>query len=61
MAISTFDKTIILDKEAAERLAIIAEKPAPPLPNLGDEYFEENKRRVTEWINRYEKQYPSES
>ena len=51
MATSTFDKTIVLEKEAAERLAVIADNPVLPLPNI-DGFWEENSRRVEEWKKR---------
>ena len=50
MATSTFSKTIYINKEAAERLADVLEKPAPPRPDLGKDFWEENERKVKEWL-----------
>ena len=55
MATSTFNKTIYLDREAAERLADILERPAPPLPEIDKNYWDENERKVKEWLSRSEK------
>ena len=56
MATSTFDKTIYLDQAAAERLADILEQPAPSRPNISDTFWEDNDRKVKEWLSRLEKQ-----
>ena len=53
MATSTFDKEIVLSKEAVERLAEIASKPAPPRPDLGENFWEENEKRVGEWLSSF--------
>jgi len=53
MATITFDREIILDKEAAERLAEILERPAPPRPALGENFWEENERKTNEWLSRF--------
>ena len=55
MATSTFDKDIVIEQEAAERLVQILEKPAPPRPDLGENYWAENERNVKEWMSRFEK------
>ena len=52
MATTTFDKEITLDKVAAERLADIISRPAPPRPNLGEHFWEENERKIEEWLSR---------
>jgi len=51
VATSTFEKTIVLESEAAERLAEILDMPAPPRPNLGDDFWSENERKVKEWLS----------
>jgi uncharacterized protein (DUF1778 family) len=55
MATTTFEKTIYLDQSAADRLAEILEQPAPPKPNLGENFWQENERKVKEWLSRFEK------
>ena len=55
MATSTFDKDIVLDQAAAERLAEILSKPAPPPPDLGEGFWQENERKVDEWLSRFKK------
>jgi len=55
MATSTFDKEIILDEDAAERLAEILSQPAPPRPELGEHFWEENEKEVKEWLSRFKK------
>jgi uncharacterized protein (DUF1778 family) len=55
MATSTFDKTIYLDQSAAERLAEILEQPAPPRASLGENYKEDNERKVKEWLSQFKK------
>ncbi|MDR0197811.1 MAG: hypothetical protein LBI36_06300 [Oscillospiraceae bacterium] len=55
MATSTFDKNITLDENAAKRLAEILEQPAPPRPNLGEGFWEKNKKEVDEWLSRFGK------
>jgi len=50
MATTTFEKTITLDQEAAERLADLLEQPAPPRPNLSKNFREDNERKVNEWL-----------
>jgi uncharacterized protein (DUF1778 family) len=54
MATSTFDKTITIDQEAAERLAEILSRPAPPRPKLADNFWEDNERKTKEWLSRLE-------
>lgn len=56
MATSTFDKTIYLDQEAAERLANILEQPALPRPNINDTFWKDNDRKVELWLSRSKKQ-----
>jgi hypothetical protein len=55
MATSTFEKTITLDEEAAERLAEILSADAPPRPNLGDGFWEKNEKAVDEWLSQLRK------
>ena len=55
MATSTFSKTIYLDQAAAERLVEILEKPAQPLPEVDKEFWDENERKVKEWLSRSKK------
>jgi len=55
MATSTFNKTIYLDQEAAERLADILEQPAPPMPSNDEKFWEDNERKVDEWLSRFKK------
>ena len=56
MATTTFEKTITLDQEAAERLADILDQPAPPKPDLGKDFREENERKVNEWLSQLKSQ-----
>jgi hypothetical protein len=55
MATSTFDKNITLDETAAKRLAEILAQPAPPRPNLGEDFWEKNKKEVDEWLSQFKK------
>ena len=50
MATLTFDKEIILDKEATERMAEIAAKPAQPPPDLGKDFWVENEKKVNKFL-----------
>ena len=52
MATTTFDKNIIIDETAAERLAEILAKPAPTRPSLGENFWEENERKIESWFSR---------
>ena len=52
MATSTFDREIVITKEAAEQLAAILSEPAPPRPELGENFWRENERKVEEWLSR---------
>ena len=56
MATTTFEKTIYLDQAAAERLAEILEKPAPPRPKINETFWEDNDRKVNQWLSRLERQ-----
>jgi hypothetical protein len=38
MATSTFDKRIIIDEEAADRLIAVLKKPAPPRPDCSGRF-----------------------
>lgn len=51
MATTTFDKTIYLDMEAAERLADILDQPVAPLPSNTDDFWKENERKVAKWLS----------
>ena len=51
MATTTFDKNIEIDQSAAEHLVSILAKPAPPRPKLDDRFWEENERKVKEWLS----------
>ena len=55
VATTTFDKNIVLDEAAAERLAEILAEPALPRPDLGDNFWEENERKKEEWFTRLKK------
>ena len=55
MATTTFDKTITIDQKAAEHLADILEQPAPPRPDLGESFWEDNERKVKEWLSQLKK------
>ena len=55
MATTSFEKTIFLDQKAAELLADILEQPAPPMPDNDKEFWEENERKVDEWLSRFKK------
>ena len=52
MATTTFHKTIVLESDAAERLADALEQPATPLPADDDDFWERNGKRVKEWLLR---------
>ena len=56
MATTTFDKNIEIDQPAAEHLVSILTRPAPPRPKLDDRFWEENERKVKEWLSPSEKQ-----
>ena len=56
MATTTFDKNIEIDQSAAEHLVTILTKPAPPRPKLDDRFWEENERKVKEWLSPSEMQ-----
>ena len=51
MATSTFDKTICIDQEAAEKMAMLSDEPSPPRPNLGDDFWQNNERKLKEWLS----------
>jgi len=51
MATTTFDKNITLDKTSAERLAEILAKPVPPRSKLDERFWEENERKLDEWLS----------
>ena len=55
MPTTTFGKNIILDNKSAKRLAEILDKPAPPRPNLGKEFWTENERKVEQWLSHLRK------
>ena len=55
MATSTFSKTIYIDQDSAEKLAALLDEPAPPRPNLGEEFWQDNERKVKEWLSRSKK------
>lgn len=55
VATTTFDKNIILNEEAAERLAEILAEPAPPRAKLDENFWEENERKKEEWFTRLKK------
>ena len=54
MATSTFDKNIVLDQAAAERLAEILAMPAPPRIEIDERFWEENERKIEAWLSRSE-------
>jgi len=51
MATTTFDKNITLDEASAARLAEVLAKPAPPRPELGEQFWEDNERKVNAWLS----------
>ena len=53
MATVSYERDIILTKEAAERLADVLTKPALPEPESNDDFWRENERNVEEWLTRY--------
>ena len=53
MATSSFHKNFILTEEAAERLVKVLNEPAPPRSDLGENFWEENKKEVDEWLSRF--------
>jgi hypothetical protein len=55
MATATFDREIVLDKEATERLAEILREPTAPEPDLGEDWWYKNKKAVEEWSSRFKK------
>ena len=50
VATTTFDKNIVLDEAAAERLAEILAKPAQSI-EIDERFWEENERKVNEWFS----------
>jgi len=52
----TYERTIVIGQEAAERLVEILERPAVPLREGADERLEESLRRGREWIANFSKQ-----
>jgi len=55
MATTTFDKTIILDQAAAERLEEILAQPAPPRADISQTFWADNERKVKEWLSNLKK------
>jgi uncharacterized protein (DUF1778 family) len=55
MATATFDRDIVLDQEAAERLAKALNEPATPRPDLGEDWWYKNDKEVDEWLSRFKK------
>jgi hypothetical protein len=53
MATATFDRNIVLDQEATERLAEILREPAAPRPEYDSDWWQKNEREVDEWLSRY--------
>jgi hypothetical protein len=53
MATATFDRDIVLDQEAAERLAAALMEPAMPEPDLGEDWWYKNSKEVDEWLSRF--------
>ena len=51
MATTTFDKNIVLGEAAAERLAEVLSEPAPPKIEIDERFWEENERKVNEWLS----------
>jgi len=45
LATSTFDKDITIDHDAAERLVEILAQPAPPRPDLGEGFWDDNEKK----------------
>ena len=50
MATTTFDKTIVLNPDAANILADTLDQPALPLPSDDDEFWDENRKKVKAWL-----------
>jgi hypothetical protein len=55
MATTTFDKNIVIDKNAAKRLVEILSKPAPKQAKSDKKFWEENEQKVDEWLSRFKK------
>jgi uncharacterized protein (DUF1778 family) len=55
MATATFDRDIVIDQEAAERLVAALNEPAAPRPDLGEDWWYKNKKEVEEWSSRFKK------
>ena len=51
MSTATFDKNITLDKAAAERLVEILSMPTPPHPELTEQFWADNERKLNEWLS----------
>jgi uncharacterized protein (DUF1778 family) len=51
MATTTFDKNIVLDETSAAKLVEILSQPVPPRPELGEQFWEENERKLVEWLS----------
>ena len=52
MATTTFDKAIVLNPDAAKILADTLDQPVLPLPHDDDEFWDENRKKVREWLLR---------
>jgi len=55
LATTTFDKNIVLEQDAAKRLVKILDKPVPPRPEIGKQFWEENERKLEKWLSHSEK------
>ncbi|MCL1998174.1 MAG: hypothetical protein FWG65_05330 [Turicibacter sp.] len=53
MATITYDRTIVLDQEAAERLVEILERPAVPVSEEAIRRRKESLRRGQEWMKQF--------
>ncbi|MCL2016434.1 MAG: hypothetical protein FWG68_09345 [Defluviitaleaceae bacterium] len=53
MATITYDRTILVNQEEAERWAEIADKPAMPIPEEAIRMHKESLRRGKEWMKQF--------
>ena len=53
MATVSYDRDIVISKEAAERLIEILAEPALPEPESNDEFWQNNERSVKDWLSRF--------
>ncbi|MDR0221312.1 MAG: hypothetical protein LBI54_07915 [Lachnospiraceae bacterium] len=51
MATATFDKNIVIGNKAAKRMIEVLNKPVPPRPSSGKDFWENNERVSEEWLS----------